>query len=305
MASSFVTKDALSRMIIPALHREIVLPATVNRQPESDYGGGTGTTVTVRNAARRASTSRTVGATAPITSTDSTQAATDVVLTDDVYDAQDVTDASFTLDLVSFTEEVMIPSMQAVARGIEDVLIGVMSGATYPVSNQLTLALGASAYDTVVAARKALTSQEVPTSDLWMACGSDFYARLLEERLLAGVDQSGNESALRSAMIGRVGGFNLVEAVGLPADEAIAYHRTAFNMPVVAPVVPQGASFGDSVAQDGLALQYVRDYDASTLQDRLIFRAFTGAAVTLDPPKDNPAGTRALYRAAKITVAAV
>ena len=45
-----------------------------------------------------------------------------------------------------------------------------------------------------------------------------------------------------------------------------------------APIVPAGASFGQSLSERGFSLRYLRDYDAVHTVDRSIVSTFAGVA---------------------------
>jgi hypothetical protein len=98
-------------------------------------------------------------------------------------------------------------------------------------------------------------------------------------------DQSGSSEAMREAIIGRIGGFTAMSVPGLDPDIAIAAHRTAFVLSLVAPVVPQGAAWGESRSYRGMSLRTLRDYDpagANGPVDRLLTDTFMGTGVTMD-----------------------
>lgn len=88
--------------------------------------------------------------------------------------------------------------------------------------------------------------------------------------------------ALRSAIVGRIYGFNVVEAPGLDATEAVAYHKSAFVFAVKAPVNPRGATESSAVVGQGLALRQVFQYSPATAQDQSLISTFAGAAAVYE-----------------------
>ena len=98
-----------------------------------------------------------------------------------------------------------------------------------------------------------------------------------------------NGGLLRDATIAKVGGFTVVEEPALPEAFSVFYEKNAFALAVRAADVPAGATFGDSVAQDGFALRHICDYDPTYAEDRSVVDAYFGAAV-LDARRATAAG---------------
>src|SRR5690606_2192927 len=82
-------------------------------------------------------------------------------------------------------------------------------------------------------------------------------------------------------------GFTIVTSHSIPADFAIAFHRSAFVFANVAPVVPEGAVSGRSVAEGGIAMRYLRDYDPTYLRDRSVVSSFAATASVNDTRDDH------------------
>jgi hypothetical protein len=172
--------------------------------------------------------------------------------------------------------------MGAVVRKVDDAIGTEMANATPEV--EVTLDAD-DPYDGLVDARIALNNHSVPASQRFLAVGSNVEAAILKSDRLSKFDMSGSSEALREAVIGRIAGFTAVTAIGLDPDIAIAAHKTAFPLALIAPEVPAGASWGEKRTYRGLQLRVLRDYDPTGSGgpvDRLLADTFMGTGVTLD-----------------------
>lgn len=285
MANTIYTADAVARLGVALVAKDLVLGATVNRDYEADFGGGRGDTVNVRVPAALSARTRDLDATAAITIDDVTESSQPVTLTNHVYSAVRVDDADLELNLEDFGRQVLAPQTLSVVEYLEGMIVTEMQS----VAQHASITWGADPLATVVDARKALRDLGVPQDgNLFAAVGTELAADLLKSDELRRVDASGDNGALRDAVIGRIGGFTIIESNRLAEDEAVFYHRAAFTLAVRAPRVPEGVNFGQSIASSGFAMRYIRDYDASTLADRSVVSTFAGTATM---PLKKAAGT--------------
>jgi hypothetical protein len=65
--------------------------------------------------------------------------------------------------------------------------------------------------------------------------GADIENLILKSDHLSRVDQSGSDAALRRAEMGRLAGFPIYVSNAIPANMAIAFHRTAYVLGMRAP----------------------------------------------------------------------
>src|SRR4029077_1385449 len=68
----------------------------------------------------------------------------------------------------------------------------------------------------------------------------------------------------------------------LDPDVAIAGHKTAFALPMRAPMVPNGVPWGASQSWAGLSMRAIRDYDFANTRDRLLVNMFAGCSPVTD-----------------------
>lgn len=276
MANSFITNESQAGKIaataLGLLMPDMVLARTVNRDFESDFAGGVGNVVNVKRPLALTANSRNYGATSAITVTEITEPAVQpVTISKQVYSAVSLTDEDLNMELEDFGRQVLLPQTTAVAYAVEKAIADEI--AALPGSG---LTWGSDYIAAFANARKALRDLGVPAQNLVAAVGTDVAASLLKSDLLRKADSAGTTDALREATIGRLMGFDIIESNLLPTGAGYFYHRDAFTLAVRAPRVPEGVTFGQSVAANGFAIRYIRDYDPTVLADRSILSTFIG-----------------------------
>lgn len=279
MANAFIKAERIVNTMLGVLERELVLPRLVWRDAGGDFAGAKNDTITIRLPAYTIARTRTLRAGTPITVDELDETSVDVTLDTDIYKAIGVSLEELTLDVENFERQVAVPATNAVARKVEDVLAVEMSGATYEVELPIT---EADPYLDLVDARIALNDASVPMGGRFLAVGSAVEAAILKSDRLSKFDQSGSDSALREATIGRIAGFTAVSVPGLDPDVAIAAHQTAFVLSLKAPTVPQGAVTGASRSANGVAMTAIQDYDFINTKDRFAAHVFAGTGVVED-----------------------
>jgi hypothetical protein len=203
-----------------------------------------------------------------------------VTLDHNLYRDVPLTDEQQTLDIMDFSRQVLSPMLGGIARGIEDVLVeDAITAADYEFEVDVD---PDSPYSACVQARKHLNDARLPFDNRYLAVGSSVEAAILESDQFARVDASGTDSARREGVIGRIAGFTTLAVPGIAPDEAYAYHQTAYTLSTQAPVVPQGAPAGFTVAQDGFAIRLVQVLDSTTIENIVAADVFCGASAVTD-----------------------
>lgn len=288
MANSFLKATRIAAAALGLLQREIVLPSLVWRDAGGDFAQAFGDTISIRVPARTNARSRTLRTDRPTTSEGAgiiqmdelTETKVDVTLDEDIYNAVAVTDENLTLDILNFGQQILTPQVRAVAEGLENKLAAQMTGS--PTATSLTLDT-ADPYKTLVDARVAMNKANVPMSERTCVVGADLEGVFLKSDHIAQAQQSGSDSALRDAIIGRVAGFgNIYVSNALPPDVGYCFHRTAYVLSLRAPAIPDGASYGNSQAFSGLAMRWLRDYDFRNVQDRSLIDVYAGTNIIAD-----------------------
>lgn len=289
MAQAFLTAERILAQGLGLLARQLVLPQLVTRLGQADFVGAKDDTVTIRvPSLLRGREYEWRTRTNPIVIDELVEHAVPVVLDKHVYSAVQITDEELTLDIASWGNQVANPQMRAVAEQLESYIADAMADANFRHSVAYTppanpTADDTSFFDAAVAARKWLNIENVPANGRVILLGANVEEHALRSPHLIKANEAGTDSALRDAVIGRIAGFTVIGNVNsVDPDFAIAFHPTAFAFANFAPAVPAGASAGASDAYQGLAMRWIRDYEATYLRDRSVFSAFAGAASVED-----------------------
>ncbi|WP_329097018.1 phage capsid protein [Actinomadura citrea] len=272
---AILTADLIAKLSIPLLARSVVLPATVERVPESDFGGNSGDTVTVRVRGARTANVQPNANTAITLDTISETGVP--VKVEHVYSAAALTEHDLTLSLENFGAQVLEPAIKAVSRKAEAYIATAMNGVTA----DATVAATPTADEYAAAikdAGEALDNADVEAGGRYVAVSPGVARLLLDYPAIEDASALGTASAIQDATIGRYAGFTLVKSSALTAGSFCAYHRSAF---VLANKAPQAVTSADSaiVNEEGYALRVVRDYDASKLSEIVAVSTFAGASV--------------------------
>ena len=283
MSHTFLKAEKIVNQGLGMLNREIVLPRVVKRIAAAEFSGAKNDTINVRIPSILEA--REYGwrnnRSNPIDYDELEELSIPVQLNKHVYSGVKVTDEELTLDIDSWGEQVARPQIRAVAEKLESYIADAMENATYAETvtydgDETGNISGI--YETLVEARSILNKANVPADQRYVLLGADVEAAALLSPNLVNVDQSGSDSALRDAVIGKLAGFTIIgNCNSIPSEFAVAFHPTAFAFANVAPEVPSGATAGATSSYEGLAMRWIRDYDPDRLQDRSIYSSFAGA----------------------------
>lgn len=301
MANTFLKPTVINRMALKLLEREIVLPRLVWNYADAEFRGSYNDTVTLRLPAVLASREYEFRNTrgSDIVVDDLTETSVPVVLDKDIYSAVAITDEQLTLDIIDFAEQVLSPQVKAVARGLENLIATTMNASTYGTSLNFTDSSN-SLWSTLVSARQALNDENVPREGRILVVGSDIETEMLNDDKFNRVDSAGDgaTTALREATINRLAGFTIVGSQAIDPEVAYAFHPTAFAFVNVAPAVPDGVNFGSRLAADGLAMRWIKDYEALKLRDRSVVSSFAGCSSVEDDGSNNVRAVRINFQGA-------
>lgn len=281
MPNEFIKAERVVRTQVGLLERELILPNLVWREGFGDFRGAKGDTITIRLPAYSVARTRVLRSGDPIVLGSRIESSVDLKLDTHVYDAVPITDEELTLDIVDFGAQVLQPGVRAVARGIEDAVATEIASATYAPEHQVTIDPD-EPHRAFARARRLLNDANVPMDMRVCVCGSGVEEAILNAENIVRADASGSDSALVDATFARLRGFRLVVSNAIDPDKAYAFHQTAFALALVAPAIPDGASWGDTVAISGFAIRALRDYDFMNVRDRLLTDVFVGTGTVED-----------------------
>lgn len=243
------------------------LGALVTRHLESEWQGGRGSTVAIPVPGAVPARVRSAGdKTTPIVSDEIDEQTIPVTLDDFVHSSVILSEKDMSLDIKDYAKQVLTPQADAIQRKSEASLAAVMMAT--PETAAITYD-AAAPFKSFVAARKALRNNGVSAeAKLYAVVGTNVYADLLSADAGKGLDDSG-----------KLRGFTEVrENSRIGADDFIVFVADAFVLAMVAPVVPDGATYGASVRTENGAVRVVKDYDSSTASDRSLVGAFIESA---------------------------
>lgn len=278
MANTFYTAEQVAKVAVAMATQDSYLGALVNRNFENDLlgGGGKGRTVNVRIPSALIARSRGIDdITTNIVLDSLTESTVPVTLGEHIYNAVALSEGDLSLNLENFSKQVLAPQVDAVVDAVEEEVATALRGITLDTSIAWDAANPVATFTKI---RQELRKRGVPQTGLNVVVGTNVYAALLDAKAITDASESGSTAALRDGNVGQIRGFQIVESTRVDDDEIVAFHRDAFTLAVRAPIVPAGASFGQSVSQGGYSLRYLRDYDVMKTVDRSMVSTFAGVA---------------------------
>jgi len=215
-----------------------------------------------------------------------------------LYSAVQLSPEEETLDEVNYVRDVQAPQVAAVAEAVAAAVVTALTGATFVNSVKFNPnsadVMESDPRKVAIRARKLFQKAHVPATGRYWLVGADISEAIASHDKLLEVDTSGLPEALREGVVGRLGGFTIVELDELDPTASFFVHESAIAWAVVAPVVPNGVAKGGGVAAgNGLAVTQLWDYDSDYLKDRSVVHAFAGATPVQDP-KTNADGSLVL-----------
>ena len=274
MANTILTPDIIAREALMVLRNNAVMAKLVHRDYSDEFVAGVGDTVTIRKPAKFTANEYS----GSISVQDANETGVAVKLDKHLDVSFAVTSAQLTMDIADFSEQLLVPAMQAFADKVDSYLLAEAAKATHKVNATSDIR------NDVVEARKQLTAGAAPLADRRFVYDSETEAKLLKTDLFVGADKVGDEgTALREASLGRKYGMDFY--VDQNADAAnvggVAFHKNAFALVTRPLALPSGAAKAAIVNYDGFGLRVVYDYDINTKTDTVSIDMICGVK-TLD-----------------------
>lgn len=284
MANTLITPQNVARAALASYQYNAVLPRVVNRNYVTEFGGGSGDTITIRKQATLSANlfDRETGIVAQNITEGSVQ-----LTVSDIYDISAViTQEQWDMDLTDFNFQVSEPAGKAMVRKSEQVIAAKLAEVS---ESKISLFDPTKPLAGFINARAQMNSEEVPADGRVWVLGTDIAAALLGTDNLIKADQAGDAGALRSASIGRLLGYPVIESVVVPGYAGYLVHRDAVTFVSITPAIPRGSANGSVQAYDGQAMRVVFGYDQAHKQDTVSFDAYLQAKVI------EPKGLAAVY----------
>jgi hypothetical protein len=291
--NDFYNAETLAATALALVGSDLNLSGTVSRSYEANFVGGVGYSVNAKRPQSLKGRSRSIGVQTAITTDTLTEAVSTVTLTSEIYSAVDLTDADLTLNLEDFGAQVLKPQTDAIVYDAEALVSTGLAAVTPTIDLPATVTFD-SLKSAASAARKTFRENNIPADGNWYAVmGTESFAAYLDGQNWTSV---GSNDAITSGQgLPSLYGFRVIENNVIDPDRVVFYHRDAFHLALRAPVVPQGVTFGASVSGNGFAIRAIRDYDATTLQDRSVLSVFSGFQTLGVVKRDKTTGATSVY----------
>lgn len=283
MAHTIVKPQKLAAAAVGMLEQELIVPNLFQKEGIDKFRGAASDTVNVkvegvlpfRTYAWRNDRS------SSIVFDEYAERSIPVTFGGNYYSAVKLTDEQYDMDLDGWGK-LLRPQVKAVARGLGRGAVSHLTGNTYNVTigNAERNLRGA-----LVEARRVLNAFHAPEEGRILLVGTNFESALLTDdklNLASNVGESEAVSALRSAIIGQRMGFTIVVDQTIGADDAYAFHPSAFIFLNAAPYVPNSVPFGATQSFEGISARWVRDYDPAYMQDRSVVNTYAGFQTVKD-----------------------
>ena len=272
MANTLITPQNVARAALASYQYNAVLPRVVNRNYVTEFGGGSGDTVTIRKQATLQANlfDRTTG----IVTQDITEGSVQLTVSD-IFDISAVIiQEQWDMELTDFNYQVSEPAGKAMVRKSEEVIATELAKVNASNVVEFDPAAPMAAF---IGARAKMNVAEVPADDRVWVLGVDVAAALLGTDNLLKANEAGDAGALRSASIGRLLGSPVVESVVVPADSGYLVQREAITYVSITPAMPRGSASGSVQTYDSQAMRVVFGYDQNRKQDTVSFDAYLQA----------------------------
>ena len=274
MGNTFLTPSIIAKEALMVLRNNAVMANLVHRDYSEDFAA-VGDKITVRKPATFTADEYS----GSINVQDATESGVEVKM-DKLLDVSfAVTSKQMTLDINDFSEQLLVPAMQAFADKIDKAILGLEANVTNRVN-------ATNAKADIIAARKYLTAAAAPLADRRYVYNSDVEADLLSTDLFVNAGAVGDDgTTLKEASLGRKFGMDFYVDQNIPAAatqgkmEAMAFHKNAFALVTRPLALPQGAANAHIENYDGFALRVVYGYDMDKKTDTVSIDMLCGVAV--------------------------
>lgn len=265
MPNTILTPDIIAREALMVLRNNAVLASLVHRDYSSEFVAGVGDTITVRKPAKFVAKEFTTA----IEVQNATESSIEVKMDKHLDVSFAVTAKEMALDIRDFSEQLLVPAMQAFNDKIDGYIIALANAIT---TNKVTMTGTSVTVSDIVDARGFLTQHAAPLTERRFVYGSDVESDLLKTDLFISAEKVGDSgTTLRDASLGRKFGmdFYVDQNMDTATAKAVAFHKNAFAMVTRMLQQPQGAAKSAIMNYDGFALRVVYGYDITKKTDTI------------------------------------
>lgn len=219
MANTFLNPDIVAREALVLLQSELVATRLFSRDYETDLNAGAKVGDTIRIRRRGAGVVDEYNG-STVTIRDITETSIPLTLEKHFDATVKITDRERTLDIVSFSQQVLAPRMVEMGEKIDAYALTKLKDLPN-VAGPADVSLPNSIADMALV-RKALNDLKVPMSPRFQIVSTEYEATLLGVGEFVKVNESGETSALREAELGSLMGFRSFMAQNVDTTEHTA-----------------------------------------------------------------------------------
>lgn len=278
MANTILTPDIIAREALMVLRNNAVFANLVYRDYSNEFVAGVGDTITVRKPAKFEAKEFS----SAIEIQNATETGVEVKMDKHLDVSFAVGPKELTLDIADFSQQFLVPAMQAFADKVDGYLIALADAIT---TNKATMGGANATVNDIVDTRAFLTKNAAPLTDRRFVYNSTIEADLLKTELFINASAVGDTgTALREASLGRKFGMDFYVDQNMDkatTAKAVAFHKNAFALVTRPLALPNGAAKAAIMNYDGFGLRVVYGYDISKKTDTISLDMLCGVK-TLD-----------------------
>lgn len=259
MPNTILTPDIIAREALMVLRNNAVMAKLVHRDYSSEFVAGVGDTITIRKPA----TFTAKEFSTQIELQDATETGVEVKMDKHLDVSFAVTSKELTLDIADFSQQFLVPAMQAFNDAVDTYLLKLYNDVTASVGDSASMP---TAIDWIVDAGALLNKAKAPMTDRRLVLDPLTEAAFMKLGTFHEADKVGdNGTALREASLGRKFGFdtymdqNVQESTQVIQN--LAFHKNAFALVTRPLALPAGGANASIVNYDGFGLRVVQGYD--------------------------------------------
>jgi hypothetical protein len=281
MSNQFLPMQRIANAAVANLTNKIVVAQNVHRDFEAEFRGApTGGKVLIRKPAvfQAKTFDRATGVEVQDIVEDTIEVSLNPIL--DVTFA--VTDEDMTLSIDQFEQRLLVPAMEALVQGIDQLVADEIANISATVTGD------PADPKTLAEAGALLTKANVPLSDRKAIVDADLYAAYITRPPFDKADSSGSTDALREANLGRAYGFDTFQSNATLGGSVapvggVAFHRSALALVTRTLALPQGAT-GAVASHDGFGVRVTYGWDQKFKQTTVSLDCMVGTK-TISPER--------------------
>lgn len=282
--NTYLKPEKYVALALAALTKHTVLPMAFTRLDASVFKGARNDTVGVfrTGGITRARDYEWRTRTAPIVLDRIARTETTISMHDHIYNAIPITDEELSLDLTSFSQEVLLPQMEAVSTRAEGKVLRALKTNNKFKVQDFEISSDERPLAALLRLKKVLDDQGTPKQGRKLLVSSEMASWIALSDDLLKYDQAAATTLFRQATLGVIAQFEVIEVADFAPTEFYAAHPSALVFANMAPANPDGATYAARQSFQGWSLRVLKDYDPNYLRDRSIVSMFGGVAPVLD-----------------------